>query len=40
LGIRRSDPGELGGSDRHGGGAKEAAAMMVDVFRHLDLVHG
>jgi hypothetical protein len=39
LRERRADPAELGGSKGHGHSAQEAAATMVDFFRHFDRVH-
>jgi hypothetical protein len=39
LRIRSADGAELGGGDRHGCGAKKAAALPVDCLGQLDRRH-
>jgi hypothetical protein len=40
LGIGRANDAELGGGDGQGCGAEETAAMMVDPFGNVGLIHG
>jgi len=40
FGMRRAEIAEFGGSKGERSSAEKAAAVMVDAFVHIDLVHG